>query len=455
MGEEGWGFHVVYQDSIEACLYVVFFIFNQKQKIKNMKERNTGAMGLIVQKYGGTSVGTIERIQKVAERIIKTRAKGHDVVVAVSAMGKSTDVLVHMAKQIAPHPSAREMDMLLTTGEQVSIALLSMALQEKGVQAISMTGWQAGIETEDVHSRARIKHINPSPIQEQLSAGRIVIVAGFQGMTSMGQITTLGRGGSDTTAVALAASLNAERCEIYTDVVGVYTADPRVVPHAQKLDRISFDEMLELATLGAGVLHPRAVECAKKYKVKLTVRSSFSEEEGTIIEEEANMENGLMISGVAHDDDVAKITVTNMSSQIGTLSALFNTLAEAHINVDVIIQSSNEHALTNISFSVSGDDLSRTLEILRMNKDLLQYEDIISEKDLAKVSIVGAGMVTNPGVAASMFKVLAEANVNIKMVSTSEIKVSCIIPADMTKKAVQSLHNAFGLDVKQEAIVHG
>ncbi len=412
-------------------------------------------MGLIVQKYGGTSVGSIERIQKVAERIMKTRAQGHDVVVVVSAMGKSTDVLVDMAKQITQHPSNRELDMLLTTGEQVTTALLSMALLGKGVQAISMTGWQAGIETEDVHSRARIKHINPSQVKEQLAAGKIVIVAGFQGITSKGQITTLGRGGSDTTAVALAASLHADLCEIFTDVVGVYTADPRMVPMAQKLDRISFDEMLELATLGAGVLHPRAVECAKKYKVKLTVRSSFSEEEGTMIEEEANMENGLIISGVAHDEDVAKITVTKMSNQIGTLSALFNTLAEAHINVDVIIQSSFEDALTNISFSISGDDLPRTLEILHINKELLQYEEIISEKGLAKVSIVGAGMVTNPGVAASMFKVLAEASVNIKMVSTSEIKVSCIIPADVTQKAVQSLHNAFGLAVEHEAIVHG
>lgn len=412
-------------------------------------------MGLIVQKFGGTSVGTIERIQKVADRIIQTQSKGNDVVAVVSAMGKSTDVLVDMAKQISSNPSDREMDMLLTTGEQVTIALLCLALQEKGCPAVSMTGWQAGIETESVYSRARIKHIENKKIQAALSQGKVVIVAGFQGVTEDGEITTLGRGGSDTTAVALAASLKAELCEIYTDVIGVYTADPRIAPQAQKLDRISFDEMLELATLGAGVLHPRAVECAKKYSVKLTVRSSFSVEEGTIIEEGKDMEKGLIVSGVAHDEQVAKVTVTNMSNQIGTLSSLFTTLAEAHINVDVIIQSSYEAALTNISFSVSGDDLDRTLEILRLNKEKLNYEDVIYEKGLAKVSIVGAGMVTNPGVAANMFKVLAEANINIKMVSTSEIKVSCIIPAEQTQTAVQSLHTAFGLDVAETAVVHG
>ncbi|MEW9670788.1 aspartate kinase [Ammoniphilus sp. 3BR4] len=412
-------------------------------------------MGLIVQKFGGTSVGTIERIQKVADRIIQTKSKGKDVVAVVSAMGKSTDVLVDMAKQISSNPSDREMDMLLTTGEQVTIALLCMALQEKGCPAVSMTGWQAGIETESIHSRARIKEIENKKIQEALSQGKVVIVAGFQGVTADGEITTLGRGGSDTTAVALAASLKAELCEIYTDVVGVYTADPRIAPQAQKLDRISFDEMLELATLGAGVLHPRAVECAKKHSVKLTVRSSFSDEEGTIIEEEKDMEKGLIVSGVAHDEQVAKVTVTNMSNQIGTLSSLFTTLAEAHINVDVIIQSSYEAALTNISFSVSGDDLDRTLEILRLNQEKLNYEEVIYEKGLAKVSIVGAGMVTNPGVAANMFKVLAEANVNIKMVSTSEIKVSCIIPAELTQTAVKSLHTAFGLDVAETAMVQG
>lgn len=412
-------------------------------------------MGLIVQKFGGTSVGTIERIQKVADRIIQTKSKGKDVVAVVSAMGKSTDVLVDMANQISSNPSDREMDMLLTTGEQVTIALLCMALQEKGCPAVSMTGWQAGIETESIHSRARIKEIENKKIQEALSQGKVVIVAGFQGVTADGEITTLGRGGSDTTAVALAASLKAELCEIYTDVVGVYTADPRIAPQAQKLDRISFDEMLELATLGAGVLHPRAVECAKKHSVKLTVRSSFSDEEGTIIEEEKDMEKGLIVSGVAHDEQVAKVTVTNMSNQIGTLSSLFTTLAEAHINVDVIIQSSYEAALTNISFSVSGDDLDRTLEILRLNQEKLNYEEVIYEKGLAKVSIVGAGMVTNPGVAANMFKVLAEANVNIKMVSTSEIKVSCIIPAELTQTAVKSLHTAFGLDVAETAMVQG
>jgi aspartate kinase len=412
-------------------------------------------MGLIVKKFGGTSVGDIDRIQNVAERIIHTKQQGNDVVVVVSAMGKSTDVLVNMAKQLTEEPSDREMDMLLTTGEQVSTSLLAMALQAKGYEAISMTGWQAGIETESVHGKARMKNIDNARIQEHLHKGRVVIVAGFQGVTKEGEITTLGRGGSDTTAVALAASLNADLCEINTDVVGVYTADPRVVPKAKKLDKISFDEMLELANLGAGVLHPRAVECAKKYNVKLTVRSSFLDEEGTTIEEESDMEKGSVVSGIAKVDNVAKITVTSMSNQIGTLSALFTTLAEAHINVDVIIQSSYETALTNISFSVSMDDLKRTIEFLESNKEKLGFEGIISEKDLAKVSIVGAGMVSNPGVAASMFRELAAADINIKMVSTSEIKVSCIIPADKADAAVRTLHTAFELDVEEVAVVQG
>jgi aspartate kinase len=406
-------------------------------------------MALIVQKFGGTSVGTIERIENVAERIIKTKKAGHDVVVTVSAMGKSTDVLVDMAKQISVEPSDREMDMLLTTGEQVSIALLTMALQARGYSAISLTGWQAGIQTESIHGKARIKHIDPQPVKQQLQAGNIVIVAGFQGISEEGQITTLGRGGSDTTAVALAASLQADCCEINTDVVGVYTADPRVVPKARKLDRVSFDEMLELANLGAGVLHPRAVECAKKYNVKLTVRSSFLEEEGTIIEEVANMEKGALVSGVAQDNCVAKITVTNMSNQIGTLSSLFTVLAENHINVDVIIQSSYETALTNISFSVARDDMKQATQVLRNHQAALGFEELIAEEDLAKVSIVGAGMVSNPGVAARMFRELAAADVNIKMVCTSEIKVSCIIPIEKVDVAVRTLHTVFGLDVAE------
>jgi aspartate kinase len=412
-------------------------------------------MGLIVQKYGGTSVGTIERILRVADRIIRYKEAGHDMVVVVSAMGKSTDVLVDMAKQIMPYPSERELDMLLTTGEQVSIALLAMALHQKGYDAISLTGWQAGITTESIHGKARIKRIDTERIFAELQRGRVVIVAGFQGISEEGEITTLGRGGSDTSAVALAASLKAEKCEIFTDVAGVFTADPRVVPAAQKLDSISYDEMLELANLGAGVLHPRSVEAAKKYKVRLVVRSSFTEEEGTYVEEVARMETGRVVSGVAHDEDVAKVTVVGMPARVGTLSRLFNTLADNQVNVDIIIQSSYDAAVTNISFTVAGGDLKKALDTLERNKANLGFEKVDYEEGLTKVSIVGAGMVNNPGVAAEMFRVLADHGISIKMVSTSDIKVSCVIPAEHTELAVRSLHTAYGLDVEEKAIVHG
>ncbi|BAU26938.1 aspartate kinase [Aneurinibacillus soli] len=411
-------------------------------------------MSLIVQKFGGTSVGTVERIQAVAHRVIQTRNAGHDVVVVVSAMGKSTDVLVDMAKQITAEPPAREMDMLLTTGEQVSIALLSMALQAEGQSAVSMTGWQAGITTEDVHTKARIVQIDPATMQDALAAGNVVIVAGFQGITEDGQITTLGRGGSDTTAVALAGALKADLCEIYTDVDGVYTADPRIVSSARKLTTISHDEMLELATLGAGVLHPRAVECAKQHGVPLVVRSSFGYEEGTRVQEEVDMEQGLIISGIAHDKNVAKITVADMPMQVDTMSKLFTTLADEHINVDVIIQSSYEADTTNVSFSVSGDEVKRTLQILLREKEHLHFGYAVAEEELAKVSIVGAGMITNPGVAAQMFRCLADAGIEIKMVSTSEIKVSCVVPLEQMENAVRSLHTSFGLDVVERAVVH-
>ncbi|HJV44428.1 MAG TPA: aspartate kinase [Bacillota bacterium] len=412
-------------------------------------------MGIIVQKFGGTSVGTLERMERVANRIIQTREQGHEVVVVVSAMGKSTDILVDMAKQLSGKPSEREMDMLLTTGEQVSISLLSIALQQKGYRAVSLTGWQAGIVTEPVHNKARIRKIDSNKVSKYLKEDNIVIVAGFQGVTEGGQITTLGRGGSDTTAVALAASLQAELCEIYTDVSGVFTADPRIASRARKLNSISYDEMLELANLGAGVLHPRAVECAKRYNVKLTVRSSFGEEEGTMIQEEPDMENGLMISGVAHDESVAKITVVNLQNKIGALSSIFSTLAQAHINVDVIIQSANESSTTTIAFTVAEDDLVRTIDLLKRDQERLNFEEVRAEKGLAKVSIVGAGMVSNPGVAASMFKYLASAGIDILMVSTSEIKVSCIISTELAKLAVQTLHSAFGLDAAELAEVHG
>lgn len=410
-------------------------------------------MGIIVQKYGGTSVGTVERIQNVARRIAATKDKGHDCVVVVSAMGKSTDVLVDMAKEISSYPDDREMDMLLTTGEQVSIALVSMALQQLGYSAVSLTGWQAGIVTENHHGRARIKEIDNTRITHELQQGNIVIVAGFQGWTDAHEITTLGRGGSDTTAVSLAASLNAERCEIYTDVTGVFTTDPRIVPEARKLNSISHDEMLELAALGAGVLHPRAVECAKKYNVKLSVLSSFVDEPGTEVKEEADMEQGLLISGVTRDQHVAKISVMGIPNQVGTLSKLFNTLAAAKINVDIIIQNAYDTEQTNISFSISSDDLKKTVDVLEENKSALCFSELQHEEGLAKISIVGAGMITNPGVAAMMFQLLSEANIPIKMVSTSEIKVSCVVPAELAEKAVQSLHAGFGLGVDAQAVV--
>lgn len=410
-------------------------------------------MGLIVQKFGGTSVGSVERIKHVAQLIKRERDEGHQVVVVVSAMGKSTDELIDLAYQLTTKPSPREMDMLLTTGEQVSIALVSMALMELGLKAVSLTGWQAGIETEPLHQKARITHIDPKRITEYLHQGYVVVVAGFQGITPDGEITTLGRGGSDTTAVALAAALKADRCDIYTDVRGIFTADPRVVPTASQLAEISYDEMLELATLGAGVLHPRAVECAKKYGVRLVVRSSFENVPGTEVKEEVLMETGRVVHGVAHDERVSKVTVKGLPNEIGILSRLFNLLAEHNLNVDIIInQSIKGEATTNISFSIDAQDLDQALDVLNQHKDYLGFEQIIHEGDMAKVSIVGAGMISNPGVAAKMFQTLAEAGIDIKMVSTSEIKVSCVIPRKDMVKAVQSLHTAFGLDLVEDKI---
>jgi aspartate kinase len=410
-------------------------------------EKGLERVGLIVQKFGGTSVGSIERIQHVAKRIQSEVQNGNQLVIVVSAMGKSTDTLVDMAKQLSPNPESREMDMLLSTGEQVTIALLSIALQQLDIEAISMTGWQAGILTETVHNRARIVDIKKENVLKEVNQGKVVIVAGFQGATETGQITTLGRGGSDTTAVALAAKLSAERCDIFTDVTGVFTADPRIVPLARQVKQISYDEMLELANLGAGVLHPRAVECAKNYGVRLRVCSSFEEVEGTWVKEEAFMEEGLVVHGVAHDKNVTKVTVRGMVNQIGTLSRLFTTLAKCHLNVDIIInQSMFDQDKTNISFSISSEDIKKALEILNQHKEILGFEDIIYEEDLAKVSIVGAGMISNPGVAAEMFHSLSQAEIEIKMVSTSEIKVSCVVPQKDMIKAVTTLHSAFGLD---------
>ncbi|MGD6974221.1 aspartate kinase [Bacillus altitudinis] len=402
-------------------------------------------MGLIVQKFGGTSVGSTEKIRNAAERVIAEREAGNDVVVVVSAMGKSTDVLVDLAKELTDEPSKREMDMLLTTGEQVTISLLAMALQAKGYDAISFTGWQAGMKTEKVHGNARIVDIDEARIQEELSAGKVVVVAGFQGIADDLHITTLGRGGSDTTAVALAAALKADKCDIYTDVPGVFTTDPRYVPSARKLAGISYDEMLELANLGAGVLHPRAVEFAKNYQIPLEVRSSIENESGTLIEEESSMEQNLVVRGIAFEDQMTRVTVCGLSSGLTTLSTIFTTLAKQNINVDIIIQSVTSTNQTSISFSVKTDDLSKTVEVLEEYKGALGYEQIETESKLAKVSIVGSGMVSNPGVAAEMFAVLAQKDIQVKMVSTSEIKVSTVVDREDMVKAVEALHDAFEL----------
>ena len=410
-------------------------------------------MGLIVQKFGGTSVGSTEKIRNVAERVIAEREAGNDVVVVVSAMGKSTDVLVDLAKELTDDPSKREMDMLLATGEQVTISLLSMALQARGYDAISFTGWQAGMKTEHVHGNARIVDIDESRIKEELSAGKVVVVAGFQGIADDLHITTLGRGGSDTTAVALAAALKADKCDIYTDVPGVFTTDPRYVSSARKLAGISYDEMLELANLGAGVLHPRAVEFAKNYQVPLEVRSSIENESGTLIEEESSMEQNLVVRGIAFEDQITRVTVCGLSSGLTTLSTIFTTLAKQNINVDIIIQSVTSTNQTSISFSVKTDDLSKTVEVLEEYKGALGYEQIETESKLAKVSIVGSGMVSNPGVAAEMFAVLAQKDILVKMVSTSEIKVSTVVGRDDMVKAVEALHDAFDLS-KVSAAAH-
>lgn len=408
-------------------------------------EEKRGNMGLIVQKFGGTSVANPEKIMNVASRVIEEKEKNNDVVVVVSAMGKTTDELLRLAKEISPSPSKRELDMLLTTGEQVTISLLAMAIQRKGYDAVSYTGWQAGIETEEVFGQARILNIRTERIKEQLSNGKIVIVAGFQGVSVNGEITTLGRGGSDTTAVALAAALQAEKCDIYTDVTGVYTTDPRMVKSARKLLSISYDEMLELANLGAGVLHPRAVEFAKNYQIPLEVRSSMERENGTIIEEVVSVEENLIVRGVAFENNITRVSVLGVKNSLTSLSTIFTTLAAHHINVDIIIQSKTNESTVDLSFSIHTDDLEETLQVLEENKRMIDYENILFESNLAKVSIVGSGMVSNPGVAAKMFAVLADKDIEVKMVSTSEIKVSTVIADSKMVEAVEALHDAFEL----------
>jgi len=412
-------------------------------------------LSLIVMKFGGSSVGTPERMRHVAGRILARQREGHDIVVVVSAMGDTTDDLIDLSKQLNPNPPAREMDMLLTTGEQVSIALLAMTIKAMGGEAVSLTGWQAGITTEAVHGRAKIADIAPDRVYAGLKEGRIVIVAGFQGVTETGEITTLGRGGSDTTAVALAAALNADLCEIYTDVDGVYSTDPRVVRNARKLDAITYDEMLELAHLGAAVLHPRAVEYAKQYSVTLVVRSSFTDREGTQVKEEAAMEQGIVVRGIAYDKNVARISILGVEDVPGVLAKVFGALADAGINVDIIVQSGVQDGKADFSFTVSGEDVDAALRVIGEVRSAVPYREATSESGLVKVSIVGAGMVSNPGVAAQMFQAISGLGVNIKMVSTSEIKVSCVIDAAPLQDVVRALHTAYGLDTTEEAFVGG
>nr|WP_221401225.1 aspartate kinase [Paenibacillus phyllosphaerae] len=406
-------------------------------------------------KFGGSSVGTTERMQRVARRIADYKEAGHKVVVVVSAMGDTTDDLIDQSKKLNPNPPAREMDMLLTTGEQISVALLSMAIHAIGHSAVSFTGWQAGIRTEAVHSKARITDITPDRIFAALDAGSAVIVAGFQGMTLEGEITTLGRGGSDTTAVALAAAIKADVCEIYTDVDGVYSTDPRVVKCARKLDEISYDEMLELANLGAAVLHPRAVEYAKHYNVRLVVRSSFTQNEGTSVKEEAVMEQGVVVRGIAFDKNVARISILGVEDEPGVLAKVFGALADNGIDVDIIVQSGVQGGKADFSFTVSLDDEEKAKQVVESIRGNVPYREVTSEVGLVKVSIVGAGMVSNPGVAAKMFDVISKLGVSIKMVSTSEIKVSCVIAAEQVQDVIRGLHTAYGLDTAEQVFVGG
>ena len=399
---------------------------------------------LVVKKFGGSSVADKERIFNVARRCIEDYEKGNDVVVVLSAMGKTTDGLIAKAHEINPNPPKRELDMLLVTGEQVSVALMAMAMSSLGVPAVSLNAAQVVMHTSSAYGSAKLKRIDVERIRHELESRRIVIVTGFQGINKYDDFTTLGRGGSDTTAVALAAALHADVCEIYTDVEGVYTADPRVVPNARKLAEVSYDEMLEFASLGAKVLHNRSVEMAKKYGVKLVVLSSLTRAEGTIVKEETKVERTL-ISGVAADASVARISVLGVENKPGITFRVFNLLAKNHINVDIIIQSVTEPGKKGISFTVAKTDLSDTMDLLRENRESLTAREIVSEEGVAKLSVIGAGMCSNPGVAAKMFEALYSADVNTEMIATSEIRITALIDERDVKRAMRAVHDAFDL----------
>jgi len=401
----------------------------------------------VVQKYGGSSVGTTELIKRVAERVVRTvRDSGRPVVVTVSAMGQTTDNLVALAKEVTDRPDARELDMLMATGEQVSIALLAMALHSLGQPAVSLTGAQVGIRTDDAHTSARITSVDAARLRGLLADGKVVVAAGFQGLSSTGEIVTLGRGGSDTTAVALAVALGADRCEICTDVDGVYSGDPRYIPGARKLEHICYDEMFELASVGATVLHNRAVEFAKKHGVHIVVRSSFGDDQGTLVSEEVDEMEGVLVRGVALNVDEARVNIESVPDVPGIAARIFETIANERINVDMIVQSVGHEGKNDISFTTDSDQLQQVLEIVRGVVADLDSGTVTYDDGIAKLSIVGIGMRTHSGVAATMFKALADAEINIQMISTSEIKISCVIERDKGEEAARVLHSAFGLD---------
>jgi|TARA_B100001741_G_scaffold312554_1_gene316171 aspartate kinase len=402
-------------------------------------------MALIVQKYGGTSVGTVEKIQLVAEKIIETKKEGHQVVVVVSAMSGETNRLLALAKNISSSPDNRELDVLLSTGEQVTIALLSMALKEKGFDAISYTGGQISIQTDSAHSKARINNIEVGRVQRELEDGRIVVIAGFQGVDEHGNITTLGRGGSDTTAVAMATALSAQECRIYTDVNGVYTADPRIVDDAKKLSSITYEEMLEMASLGSKVLQTRAVEFAGKYNINLRVLSSFEEGSGTLITNEEEIMEAALISGIAHNTDEAKLTVIGVPDKPGVASLILTPIAEANIEVDMIVQNVGVNNSTDFTFTVHRNDYDKAMSILKRTAKEINAADVIGDDKIVKISVVGVGMRSHAGVARTIFKVLANEKINIQMISTSEIKVSVVVDEKHLESGVRTLHMAFGL----------
>lgn len=399
-------------------------------------------MSLIVQKFGGSSVADAQKVENVARRVTDTYKEGNSVVVVVSAQGDTTDDFLDKAAEINNGPSKREMDVLLSAGEQISMALLAMAIEKMGYPVISLTGWQAGIKTTSNYSAARIRTIDTERLERELDMKRIVIVAGFQGINKYDDITTLGRGGSDTTAVALAAALHADKCEIYTDVDGVYTADPRIVPTAHKLEDVSYDEMLELASLGANVLHNRSVELALKYNVKLEVKSSFQRVDGTVVKEVKNVEK-MLVRGVTRDNDVARVSIVGIDDTPGKAFKVFSLLAKHNINVDVILQSIGRNNTKDISFTVAENQLDAALDVINEHLDIIGAESVESNKDVSKVSIVGAGMVSTPGVAATMFEALYEAHININMISTSETKVSVLIDQKDAENAVRAIHDKF------------